>query len=231
MTRGPPRSTLFPYTTLFRSQAEALQLMEQVMYLQNIRLGEDHPDTLLSMYNLAILYSEARRQVEALHLVEQVVHLRSEEHTSELQSHHDLVCRLLLEKKNAGGRLERRARLQRGDRPDDRRGSPRHHRAHPRAGPQHPHGPDGDADRGGGGTQAQGDAGGRAVPAAPGRGGDGAGAMICLSRRTLAVVLTLAVMLGIVVGVRAASRGEAFFFYSTDIPRDLHSFPTRRSSD
>src|SRR5437667_7514263 len=71
MLRRPPRSTLFPYTTLFRSLlAPAAQA----------RLDE-----LL-----------ARRHEGALSADED---LRSEEHTSELQSHHDLVCRLLLEKK------------------------------------------------------------------------------------------------------------------------------------
>src|SRR5260370_33323159 len=64
MIRRPPRSTLFPYTTLFRSQAE---------------------DGIRSRCNL---WSGAQMEVR-----------RSEEHTSELQSHLNLVCRLLLEKK------------------------------------------------------------------------------------------------------------------------------------
>src|SRR5277367_6903662 len=63
MIRRPPRSTLFPYTTLFRSSPSYFR-------------GETLP---------------MRHSAELL--------LRSEEHTSELQSHHDLVCRLLLEKK------------------------------------------------------------------------------------------------------------------------------------
>src|SRR5216683_5137769 len=71
MIRRPPRSTLFPYTTLFRSpalpRAERLQL----------RFGV-----------LGVLSRQAR-----------VLRRRSEEHTSELQSRSDLVCRLLLEKK------------------------------------------------------------------------------------------------------------------------------------
>src|SRR5437588_6889396 len=65
MIRRPPRSTLFPYTTLFRSTA--VEGRQQPV----LRRGE--------------------RDV--------LVHRRSEEHTSELQSHSDLVCRLLLEKK------------------------------------------------------------------------------------------------------------------------------------
>src|SRR6266850_378013 len=68
MTRRPPRSTLFPYTTLFRSPAEAV-LRDQLQ----------HRDLLA---------------VETRHRV------RSEEHTSELQSPCNLVCRLLLEKKH-----------------------------------------------------------------------------------------------------------------------------------
>src|SRR6266540_4384233 len=68
MIRRPPRSTLFPYTTLFRSELAAL--------LRVPALPPERP--------------QRRRHLER----------RSEEHTSELQSHHDLVCRLLLEKKN-----------------------------------------------------------------------------------------------------------------------------------
>src|SRR5271167_5048325 len=63
MIRRPPRSTLFPYTTLFRSR------------LASAAAGRDHPRTSVPQ------------------------HSRSEEHTSELQSRFDLVCRLLLEKK------------------------------------------------------------------------------------------------------------------------------------
>src|SRR2546428_2205280 len=75
MIRRPPRSTLFPYTTLFRSA-----------------LGQ--PDALRGdPVDLAL---EPGTEVD-LHLVSRVG--RSEEHTSELQSRSDLVCRLLLEKK------------------------------------------------------------------------------------------------------------------------------------
>src|SRR5438034_1675347 len=83
MARPPPRSTLFPYTTLFRSDAEELR--------------EPHGSTR----DLGVV--KHRRQVAGLHLLLHVdgrlEALRSEEHTSELQSHSDLVCRLLLEKK------------------------------------------------------------------------------------------------------------------------------------
>src|SRR5260370_4220461 len=72
MIRRPPRSTLFPYTTLFRSNT---------------------PQTIIGVGDLGICVTHPgqRRQI------------RSEEHTSELQSHLNLVCRLLLEKKKEVG--------------------------------------------------------------------------------------------------------------------------------
>src|SRR5687767_15520812 len=92
MARRPPRSTLFPYTTLFRSHAALAEVC--------VRLIENgSPD-------VEATEAEARR--EAARAVELVPRLalsqaalaRSEEHTSELQSLAYLVCRLLLEKKN-----------------------------------------------------------------------------------------------------------------------------------
>src|SRR5947207_4740211 len=71
MIRRPPTSTLFPYTTLFRSGCNEMLVLTR-------------PDLIAQMH-------EAFFQVG--------VDVRSEEHTSELQSHSDLVCRLLLEKK------------------------------------------------------------------------------------------------------------------------------------
>src|SRR5260370_35843932 len=76
MIRRPPRSTLFPYTTLFRSS-----LMTSI--------------TFLGMISQSFLTCYMRWCVTAMH-----GRHRSEEHTSELQSHLNLVCRLLLEKKN-----------------------------------------------------------------------------------------------------------------------------------
>src|SRR5687767_15683144 len=89
MIRRPPRSTLFPYTTLFRS----LRLVEAVV---EGHLGELAADTTNAR--------EAEQVVdEALHALGAVDgEGRSEEHTSELQSLAYLVCRLLLEKKNRG---------------------------------------------------------------------------------------------------------------------------------
>src|SRR2546430_9857035 len=85
MIRRPPRSTLFPYTTLFRSDAFALF---DVDYL--IRF-----DVLQSFYQAA-----GPAYLQQLHLLRLAnPEMRSEEHTSELQSQSNLVCRLLLEKK------------------------------------------------------------------------------------------------------------------------------------
>src|SRR3712207_7899871 len=80
MIRRPPRSTLFPYTTLFRSAVQGLR-------------GTDGPQTLAAdlVVDAAGRGSRAPQWLEALG--------RSEEHTSELQSRQYLVCRLLLEKK------------------------------------------------------------------------------------------------------------------------------------
>src|SRR5438132_4678867 len=91
MFRRPPRSTLFPYTTLFRSQeADAASLAV-------MRFMSDFREAMWGVVQQAISELDfdfadyARRHFERLE--------RSEEHTSELQSHSDLVCRLLLEKK------------------------------------------------------------------------------------------------------------------------------------
>src|SRR2546422_2564708 len=87
MIRRPPRSTLFPYTTLFRSILEAID--EAVVDERALR-GEN--GRVLS------LPWAQRTDVVARHTLHEGV-ARSEEHTSELQSRLHLVCRLLLEKK------------------------------------------------------------------------------------------------------------------------------------
>src|SRR3712207_8533668 len=87
MIRRPPRSTLFPYTTLFRS------LTPQVVQLRVVPQHRGHGDDVLG---LADDVHQVQRQVLAVAVLEPV---RSEEHTSELQSRQYLVCRLLLEKK------------------------------------------------------------------------------------------------------------------------------------
>src|SRR5690242_21120720 len=96
MLRPPPTSTLFPYTTLFRSHGEIFRDAQRVIEAHYC----DRPLTVLDLG-----CGSARHSVQALRgrtvarftgydLAE-----RSEEHTSELQSHVNLVCRLLLEKK------------------------------------------------------------------------------------------------------------------------------------
>src|SRR2546428_10152978 len=85
MIRRPPRSTLFPYTTLFRSNT-VLHEHGGKWRTHNYGLSNDHVPprcghAILANANLDSMY------------------MRSEEHTSELQSRSDLVCRLLLEKK------------------------------------------------------------------------------------------------------------------------------------
>src|SRR3712207_8295085 len=77
MIRRPPRSTLFPYTTLFRSMTTAQKIIPE--------------------HNKALL---AAKQGAIVQLPGFLTESRSEEHTSELQSRQYLVCRLLLEKKN-----------------------------------------------------------------------------------------------------------------------------------
>src|SRR5260221_2755789 len=93
MIRRPPRSTLFPYTTLFRSRrrghhsANAGSAQEEARDLAGaggaIPPAQDRKSTRLNSSHTVISYA--------------VFCLRSEEHTSELQSHSDIVCRLLLE--------------------------------------------------------------------------------------------------------------------------------------
>src|SRR3712207_8288871 len=92
MIRRPPRSTLFPYTTLFRSGRE---LSSRVLAGTAPR-GAGADDQRLAA---GLLASAKDRAEHALAVDSLVRALRSEEHTSELQSRQYLVCRLLLEKK------------------------------------------------------------------------------------------------------------------------------------
>src|SRR2546430_5321533 len=92
MIRRPPRSTLFPYTTLFRSHRLSDAAPGADLHALQVRQGLDRP---LGIEHLAGPVGEDAEQVHALVLAR----LRSEEHTSELQSQSNLVCRLLLEKK------------------------------------------------------------------------------------------------------------------------------------
>src|SRR2546426_1412797 len=83
MIRRPPRSTLFPYTTLFRSRT----------------LSGVQPTCKPGLSSFIQQIQQSGEKLRALWLV-WLPNLRSEEHTSELQSPCNLVCRLLLEKKN-----------------------------------------------------------------------------------------------------------------------------------
>src|SRR5690242_21423146 len=83
MIRRPPRSTLFPYTTLFRSFKLAKRIVVD-------DFEREYLDRLMGKTNGNIAMAAGLAGIER----------RSEEHTSELQSHVNLVCRLLLEKKN-----------------------------------------------------------------------------------------------------------------------------------
>src|SRR5438034_7713062 len=93
MIRRPPRSTLFPYTTLFRSvffgQIDgATEVTRAHVDAMGRLLAVEHPDVVFTHWP---------------------VDTRSEEHTSELQSHSDLVCRLLLEKKNKKKKTQKKS--------------------------------------------------------------------------------------------------------------------------
>src|SRR5438132_9866536 len=94
MLRPPPRSTLFPYTTLFRSKFRAApDLVPQVAPI----IGDlDQERTALGQ---RLTHGSRERNGIACTPGRDEALARSEEHTSELQSHSDLVCRLLLEKK------------------------------------------------------------------------------------------------------------------------------------
>src|SRR2546422_7062495 len=90
MIRRPPRSTLFPYTTLFRSEIRRRASRHRQA---NMRITEIQTAVIEANYDWTIVK-------------------RSEEHTSELQSRLHLVCRLLLEKKKKYNRVQGRADIQ-----------------------------------------------------------------------------------------------------------------------
>src|SRR3712207_8989150 len=92
MIRRPPRSTLFPYTTLFRSTQSAELFARATIGMLNLCHCE------------AFVFGSETNDMSKLERIARLslskeFHLRSEEHTSELQSRQYLVCRLLLEKK------------------------------------------------------------------------------------------------------------------------------------
>src|SRR2546430_8748877 len=92
MIRRPPRSTLFPYTTLFRST----QTMVKVRHLRSMPATVTQQDSAVSAGMVSDYGARAFASAPP------GPGARSEEHTSELQSQSNLVCRLLLEKNNIG---------------------------------------------------------------------------------------------------------------------------------
>src|SRR3712207_8567959 len=101
MIRRPPRSTLFPYTTLFRSDAQVIgvpdeRFGEELMAWVRLREGAEPltPEALRRFCSGRLAHYKIPRYVKIVDGFP-----RSEEHTSELQSRQYLVCRLLLEKK------------------------------------------------------------------------------------------------------------------------------------
>src|SRR3712207_8541538 len=107
MIRRPPRSTLFPYTTLFRSLTEASAVLlaglepEEESPIVFLRLRRAVRTRKLQVFDLAPFVTRSAEKLQATVLATRPgTEARSEEHTSELQSRQYLVCRLLLEKKN-----------------------------------------------------------------------------------------------------------------------------------
>src|SRR3712207_8452132 len=102
MIRRPPRSTLFPYTTLFRSKPSLRYATAGIMQRDCVACHNAHPDSPKTDWNVG----DVRGVLEVAVSLDRVVAAsrtglrdsRSEEHTSELQSRQYLVCRLLLEK-------------------------------------------------------------------------------------------------------------------------------------
>src|SRR3712207_7790178 len=96
MIRRPPRSTLFPYTTLFRSGSYVAERNSGQLATRLKNVEPDHfPSLQIDQGSIGHLTSAALRSAKA----DEAARNRSEEHTSELQSRQYLVCRLLLEKK------------------------------------------------------------------------------------------------------------------------------------
>src|SRR2546430_12561264 len=94
MIRRPPRSTLFPYTTLFRSERSKTRIVGTTASSENLfnkKISFSNPDSSFSFSQTFKIEWSSTKNTSFVK--------RSEEHTSELQSQSNLVCRLLLEKK------------------------------------------------------------------------------------------------------------------------------------
>src|SRR2546422_8051794 len=99
MIRRPPRSTLFPYTTLFRSVSIELRHASFIFWIKDLSAA-DHTFVLPILMTLSMMIMQKMTPTPSADPV------RSEEHTSELQSRLHLVCRLLLEKKKSDPRRQ-----------------------------------------------------------------------------------------------------------------------------
>src|SRR5690242_20862934 len=97
MIRRPPRSTLFPYTTLFRSGMikTSVDMVKEKLITKDRAILRLQPEQLDQLLHKTIDSVAAKNYPSIV----KGIAARSEEHTSELQSHVNLVCRLLLEKK------------------------------------------------------------------------------------------------------------------------------------
>src|SRR5260370_20062677 len=102
MIRRPPRSTLFPYTTLFRSNPKQARMPKS---------ERDQAASKLTVSNIRALDLNIVSRFE-IRDSNPKLECRSEEHTSELQSHLNLVCRLLLEKKKKKQTLDLNKKIQ-----------------------------------------------------------------------------------------------------------------------
>src|SRR5690242_14504918 len=102
MIRRPPRSTLFPYTTLFRSEVDLLLLSSGSFLAKKVELHDSVAEAADDELDGVVSKIDSATQFEVV-VIDELRNManisRSEEHTSELQSHVNLVCRLLLEKK------------------------------------------------------------------------------------------------------------------------------------
>src|SRR2546427_4480715 len=114
MIRRPPRSTLFPYTTLFRSWAPVIKLIEAGADARPTDYGKEWH----AKKDFSGPPEPPPKPLSAWEKYAQVL-LRSEEHTSELQSQSNLVCRLLLEKKKKKNKTMKKPK-RRTRRPDDK---------------------------------------------------------------------------------------------------------------
>src|SRR3712207_6952321 len=99
MIRRPPRSTLFPYTTLFRSEMLRATLGDEVEGAEVLVVSPATNQSKVAFWVSDPDQAIAEAEAAQTETVERLEEQRSEEHTSELQSRQYLVCRLLLEKK------------------------------------------------------------------------------------------------------------------------------------